>query len=96
MSYVRIRREVGDYAEWKPYFDDLRIEYGQQSYQLFRSSENPNDIVMIDEFEDEDRVREFVEMDELRETMTEAGVKGKPGITFFDLAEEKSVPQPSA
>lgn len=99
MTYVLIRHEVADYDAWKPYFDDdddRRVEHGQRGYQLFRDSENPNEIVMIGEFDREDDARAFIESEELPEIMAEAGVQGEPEIRFVDLAEEKTVPRPSA
>lgn len=99
MAYVLIRHEVADFDEWKPYFDDdddRRIEYGQQSYKLLRGSENPNDVVMLGEVDTMENARALVESEELPKIMKEAGVKGEPEISFFELVEEKSVPQPSA
>ena len=99
MAYVIVRHEVADYDAWKPYFDDdddRRVEHGQQNYRLFRDSENPNDLTLIAEFESEDGAREFMESEDLPEIMEEAGVQGEPEMRFLDLAEEKTVPRPSA
>ncbi|WP_254271736.1 putative quinol monooxygenase [Haloarcula marina] len=98
MAYLLVRHEVADYDQWKPYFDDdddRRLEYGQQGYHLFRDAENPNEIVMLAEYDSEENARAFSESEELPEIMKEAGVKGEPEIRFLELTEEKTVTQSS-
>ncbi|MFC7028493.1 hypothetical protein ACFQJ5_14525 [Halomicroarcula sp. GCM10025324] len=90
---------MADYGAWKPYFDDgddSRVEHGQQNYRLFRDSENPDDLTLIAEFESEDGAREFMESEDLPGVMRAAGVQGEPENRFLDMAEEKTMPQPSA
>jgi hypothetical protein len=51
---------------------------------VFRSADDPNDVVMLFEVEDLDRAREFVGSDGLREAMESAGVVGRPDVYFLN------------
>ncbi|MBX0324531.1 hypothetical protein EGH21_15990 [Halomicroarcula sp. F13] len=98
MVYVLIRHEVADFDEWKPVFDEddaRREEAGQLSYRLFRTSEDPDELVAIFEMESMEGAREFIDSPELREKMETAGVVGDPEMTFLEEIESKSVSQPS-
>ena len=94
MPYLLIHHTVEDYDRWKPVFDDhesLRQAAGSKGGYLFRSADNPNEVVMIMEMEDLDRARQFTESDDLRQAMQKAGVTGPPEIRFLELADRPSV-----
>lgn len=91
MPYVLVRHGVEDYAKWKPFFDDdaaNREKHGSRGGRLFRSQQDPNDLVVLMDYEDAQRAMEFAESPDLRETMEKAGVKGKPEILFLEQIEE--------
>jgi quinol monooxygenase YgiN len=93
MPYLIIRHKVEDYDRWKPVFDDhgpTRAEFGSTGYQLLRSADNPNELVMIFEVQDIDRVKELVFSDDLREKMQNAGVADQPDFYFLDEIERGS------
>jgi heme-degrading monooxygenase HmoA len=90
---------VKDYDAWKPAFDEhdeMRVEMGQQCYYLFQSSDDPNHVVIAIEFDTAENAHAFVDSKDLRERMKEAGVKGKPQISFLELAEQQDLAQPPA
>ena len=94
MPYLLIHHTVEDYDRWKPVFDEhapLRQAAGSKGGYLFRSADNPNEVVMIMEMEDLDRARQFVGSDDLRQAMQKAGVTGPPEIRFLELADRPSV-----
>ena len=94
MPYMLIRHKVQDYDRWKSAFDDhapMRQAAGSKGGYLFRSADNPNEIVLIMEMEDLERARQFVGSDDLRQAMEGAGVTGPPEIRFLELADRPSV-----
>ena len=87
MPHLLVRHRVDDYAKWRPVFDDhasMREQYGSNGGQVFRSADDPNDVVMLFEVDDLDRAREFVGSDGLREAMESAGVVGRPDVYFLN------------
>jgi heme-degrading monooxygenase HmoA len=93
MSYLFIKPTVKDYAAWKPLFDGhaaFRKAAGSKGARLFRSSENPNEIALLFEWDDPKRARQFVQSPELREAMERSGVIGRPDVYFLDEIERIS------
>ncbi len=94
MPYLLIHHTVEDYDRWKPVFDEhapLRQAAGSKGGYIFRSADNPNEVVAIMEMEDLDRARQFTESDDLRQAMQKAGVTGPPEILFLELDDRPSV-----
>ena len=92
MSYVIYRVKVADYARWKPIFDAdgaNREAGGSQGGQLFRSASDPNELVVLFEW-DLEKARQFSQSEELRAKMQEAGVLGPPDIYFLEEIEQIS------
>jgi heme-degrading monooxygenase HmoA len=84
-----IRGNVQDYKTWKSVFDsknDLRRRYGQQSHQILRPENGSNEVDILFVWDDLDNARRFASSAELKETMQEAGVVGKPEILFLEEA----------
>ena len=94
MPYLLIHHTVEDYDRWKKAFDEhasMRQAAGSKGGYLFRSADDPNDVVLIVEMEDLDRARQFVGSDDLRKAMEGAGVTGPPEILFLNLDDRPSV-----
>lgn len=69
--------KVEDYARWKSDWDssvDMRKASGQKSYQIFRTVDDPNTLVLFIEWDSLDNVRRFVQSEELREALQRSGV----------------------
>jgi len=94
MSYVLIRHKVANYAKWKRTVQAVRAwrkASGEKSFQVFRSSNAPNDLTVVCGWDSTARMRKFLESAELRERMKQAGVVSRPEIHFFSKAEDLSV-----
>ena len=92
LSYVLVKQTVADYARWKPIFDAVganRVAGGSKGGQLFRSADDPNEVVMLFEW-DLEKARQFSQSDELRAKMQEAGVLGSPEFYFLEEIEQLS------
>ncbi|WP_440991384.1 antibiotic biosynthesis monooxygenase [Haloarchaeobius baliensis] len=97
MTYLLAKAPVESFEEWKSAFDSFdpfRTEHGQQGYQVFQSAEEPNEVVVL--FEWDDDPLSFFRSDEMRERMAQAGVKGQPDMTALNFVEQKSASRPSA
>lgn len=93
MVHLLVKHTVEDHDEWKPIFDrhaSVRIEHGSQGYQLFNVSGDPNEIVILLDWDSVENAQAFIEESDLREVMEEAGVVGEPEFYFLDDIEAKT------
>jgi hypothetical protein len=83
-----VQHRVREFASWKPIFDEqgsiIRIRHGATRHWLYRSLDDPNDVVVSIEFPEEERARSFVADPALREEMEQAGVQGQPTVTLCE------------
>lgn len=89
MPYLLVRHKVQDYARWRPVYDEhgaTRKAGGCKGTHVFRSADNPNEIVVLLEWDDLANARRFAQSPDLREIMQRAGVTGQPDISFLDDA----------
>lgn len=99
MIHILIKHTVEDYDTWKPIFDEhasTRMEYGSQGYRLFHVSEDPNELVLLFEYDSAENVQKLLEESDLREVMEKAGMVGEPEIYFLNEIESKSPEQLAA
>jgi hypothetical protein len=92
MAYVIIKHKVADYARWKPLFDAdgaNRQAGGSRGGQLFRSADDPNEVIILLEW-DLERDHQFRQREGLQAKMQEAGVLGPPGFSFLEEIEQLS------
>jgi hypothetical protein len=92
VPYVIVKYKVADYARWKPIFDAdgaNRQAGGCKGGQLFRSADDPNEVVMLFEW-DLEQARQYSQRQEVRAKMREAGVLGSPDVYFLEEIEELS------
>jgi len=93
MSQFLVRHKVKDYSKWKPVFDEhgaKRKAAGSKGGRLFRSEKDPNDVVILFEWEDPGKAHQFAESQDLRQAMERAGVVGKPDLHFLEELEKVS------
>ena len=70
MPSLLIRHHVADYDAWKAVFNEqelTRRANGAHGGKLFHSSGDPNEILLLLEWDDLDRARLFVDADDRRE-----------------------------
>jgi heme-degrading monooxygenase HmoA len=87
MSALLIRHKVADYAIWRRAFDAHganRRANGSRGGQLFRSTADPNETIILLEWDDLTRARLFAQSDDLREAMARAGVVDEPDLWVLD------------
>lgn len=92
MSYVMVTHKVADYARWKPIFDAdaaNRQAGGSKGGQLFRSADDPDEVVILFEW-DLEQARQYSQREEVRAKMQAAGVLDPPEISFLEEIEQLS------
>ena len=90
MLHVLARHKVEDYSAWKRTFDaaaDLRRKSGEQSFLILHPNGDPNDLVLLFEWDTAVNARKFMESKELRQAMQESGVIGTPAIELLEKAD---------
>jgi Antibiotic biosynthesis monooxygenase. len=78
---------VADHAEWRQVYDDfaaVRAAGGVIDQAVFRSREDPNDLLVMHRFRTLSEAEAFIESSELRDAMDRAGVQGTPRIELFE------------
>lgn len=91
MVYVLLQHTVADYAEFKQIYDadaPHRQRRGSRGARLFRKREDPNALVMLFEWDDAEKARNFADGYELHEAMEWAGVIGGWSIDVLEETEE--------
>ena len=90
MASMFIKHRVADYAKWKTIFDEDGVNRkagGSKGSQLFRNADNPNEVIVLLEWDDLGKARQFTQSPKLREAMEPAGVTDQPDIYFLDEVE---------
>jgi heme-degrading monooxygenase HmoA len=91
MPYLLVRHKVEDYAKWKRAFDEhaaARKVSGSKGGKVFRSVTNPNEIVILLEWETLADARKFTSDSSVAEAMERAGVTDVPDVYFLDEVAE--------
>ena len=73
---------------------DFRHDGGECAAGFSATAGNPNDLTLLFEWDDMERARSYMNSDELRKKMRQAGVMGAPEIQY--LAEMYSVHRSAA
>lgn len=87
MPSLFIRHTVADYAAWALIFaehDTTRRANGSLGGRIFRSDDDPHEVLILLEWDDLERARLFADSDDLREAMDRSGVIDRPDIWFLE------------
>src|ERR1700687_5981537 len=79
MVHVLVRHKVADYNRWKQAFDshlNMRKHAGETAFRVFHTVDDPRDVVLFFDWESVEQARKFMNSDELRKAMQQAGVEG--------------------
>ncbi len=87
MGLIIVRHRVKDFTAWRTVFDGHRpvqAAAGLSNPQVFRSADDPSEVVILFDTDDIGRAKQFVGSPDLRWTMATAGVIDKPDIYFLE------------
>ena len=93
MPYVLVRHKIEDYARWKPVFDgdaSARQAGGCKGGHLFRNAQDPNELIVLFEWDDMQKLQQFVQSPQLQEKMQQSGVSDRPDVYFLEEVEKLS------
>jgi hypothetical protein len=91
---ILVQHRVRDFPSWKPVFEQqgglVRMKHGATGHSLYRSLDDPNDVVVSVDFPEEERARSFLADPALKEEMEQAGVQGQPTVVLCEEVEAVS------
>ncbi|WP_254279241.1 antibiotic biosynthesis monooxygenase [Haloarcula marina] len=93
MAYMHVKATVDDVDEWRADFEGYhsrRAEYGGQRYQLFQSTDSPNDIVVLIEFDEEANARAWNDYLVDEGELTDPQMRDVE-ISYLDLTDQKTL-----
>jgi heme-degrading monooxygenase HmoA len=93
MAYLLVRAKFQDYAKFYPVYTAHRAARqasGSRGARLFRSADNPNEVVALMEWDSLEKAQQFAQSDDLREAMQRAGLADRPEVYFLDEVEQTS------
>jgi heme-degrading monooxygenase HmoA len=94
MPYLAVQLKVQDFTRWKGVFDEhgsMRRASGSKGGYVFQSADDPNAVVVVLEWDDLNRARQFAQSADLRQAMERSGVVEQPGIHFLEAVDRPSV-----
>ena len=94
MPFLVVRHKIADYGKWKLAFDSdagNRKEHGSEGGYLLRNADDPNEIVIVLEWESIQGMRQFAQSDKLKEAMRAGGVLDKPDVYVCEEVEKVAV-----
>jgi len=83
---------VADYESWKTVFDEhegVRRGHGQLEHRVFRSVDDPNRVVVHNDFPGEETARGLMDDPSLGDALKRAGVTGEPWLGLIERVEQK-------
>jgi heme-degrading monooxygenase HmoA len=87
VPHVLVRHKVRDFGKWKPLFDEhgaTRRAAGSKGGYVLRSAEDPQEIVVLLEWDTVQKARQFTQSEDLKAAMERAGVADRPDIFLLD------------
>jgi heme-degrading monooxygenase HmoA len=90
MAHLFIRHKVADYSAWKSTFDafiETRRAGGEKSFQIYHPDDDPNNLLILFEWDSLSNARAFMNNPDLKDAMGEAGVVEEPQAYFLEEYE---------
>lgn len=87
MPFVMVRHRIKNFGNWKPVFDEHRAARqagGCLSERIFRYRRDPNEVMLLFEWDSLERAARFLKSDELTQAMDRAGVLDVRENYFLD------------
>jgi hypothetical protein len=87
MGAMIVHHSVRDYGPWRAAFDahePVRTAAGLTNGRVYRSADDPNDLLLLFDTADRGRAEEFAASSELKEAMQRAGVVGQVEMRYAD------------
>ena len=82
---LTVHLKVKDYGTWRAGYDGReqnRRSAGITNGRVFRSAEDPNDVVILQDVADKAKAQSWLNSDDMKTAMQKGGVIGTPSIRF--------------
>jgi hypothetical protein len=86
MTMMIIRHRVQNYEAWRPVYDaheTARNSAGLTNGRVFRSTDDPDDLVVLFDMADRKKAEAFAASEDLKTAMQRSGVQGRPDVQFI-------------
>jgi quinol monooxygenase YgiN len=83
MPTLVVQITIGDYAKWRPLFDEnkpLRDRAGLRNVRVYRDADHPRELIVVSETSDPSKARDALSSPDFRNAMQEAGVMAPPKV----------------
>ena len=91
MVHVIVSHKVEDFGKWKQKFDEdseVRKANGSQGGKLYRGADDPNLVSIAFEWDTLENLQKFLQSDELKSKMEDAGVVSAPEVHILEKVED--------
>lgn len=91
MTTLFVKHKVANYDKWKQGYDafnDKRKGFGISAASVHRTPDDPDTIIITHRFKDTTSAQAFINSDDLKAAMKEAGVLGPPEIWLGEDVEQ--------
>ena len=94
IAYIFAKHKVKDYSKWKPEFDEyssIRKNTGSKGGMFFRNLDDPNEVVILFDWDNPENARKLIESKELKEKnreLEEAGIISDMELLILDKIED--------
>jgi hypothetical protein len=85
MAMMMIHHRVQNYQAWRHIYDahePARNSAGLTNGRVFRSADDPDDLVILFDMADRKKAEAFAESEDLKTAMQRSGVRGRPDVQF--------------
>jgi heme-degrading monooxygenase HmoA len=89
MAKLMVHHKVADYNKWRAVYDSMagtRQRYGEQGAQVLRSASDPNELVILTQWNTAEAARAFAGAAELKDALQKAGVISQPEVLILEDA----------
>jgi quinol monooxygenase YgiN len=87
MAYLFVKHTVSHFVQWQTVYDsmaDTKRAGGWLSGRVMRDSQNPNQVVVLEEYTTLEAAKAWAQNPALRVAMGHAGVQGTAEISFLE------------
>ncbi len=87
MAYLFVKHSINDFKLWQAVYDSMAATKragGWLSGRVMRDSQNPNQVVVLEEYATLEAAKAWAQNPALRIAMGHSGVNGSPEIAFLE------------
>ncbi len=86
-AHIMVRYTIEEFDKWLEVFEGMEAQreaHGGKEWRVFRNEDKLEELIILLDWTDFEQARAYVELPELVEVMSNAGVTSKPEVLFLD------------